>query len=55
VGLTGELRPVAHADRRTAEAAKFGLVPVVSPEGAPTLRDALRVALGRGAPAARAA
>ena len=27
VGLTGELRPVAHADRRVAEAVKFGLAP----------------------------
>ena len=30
IGLTGELRYVAHPDRRTAEAAKFGLSPVVS-------------------------
>ena len=28
IGLTGELRYVAHADRRLAEAAKFGLEPV---------------------------
>ena len=28
VGLTGELRSVGHADRRLAEAAKFGLEPV---------------------------
>src|SRR5829696_3548006 len=34
VGLTGELRPVAHADRRIAEALKFGLGPVLCP--APT-------------------
>ena len=27
VGLTGELRPVGHADRRAAEAVKFGLRP----------------------------
>ena len=33
VGLTGELRYVAHADRRLAEAAKFGLEPVLSPDG----------------------
>src|SRR3954462_10290249 len=38
VGLTGELRPVAHADRRATEAAKFGLTGVVSPAKAPTLR-----------------
>jgi DNA repair protein RadA/Sms len=31
VGLTGELRPVAHADRRVAEALKFGLGPVLCP------------------------
>jgi DNA repair protein RadA/Sms len=54
VGLTGELRPVAHADRRTAEATKFGLGTVVTPEHAPTLRQALRAALG-GAEAIRAA
>ena len=56
VGLTGELRPVAHADRRASEAAKFGLGDFVSPEQAPTLRHALRAALGgRSEPAARAA
>ncbi len=31
VGLTGELRYVAHAERRVAEALKFGLGPVVGP------------------------
>ena len=31
VGLTGELRPVGHADRRAAEAVKFGLGPVLAP------------------------
>jgi DNA repair protein RadA/Sms len=31
VGLTGELRAVAHADRRLAEARKFGLSPVIAP------------------------
>ena len=31
IGLTGELRPVAHADRRVAEALKFGLAPVLAP------------------------
>jgi DNA repair protein RadA/Sms len=46
VGLTGELRSVAHPERRLAEAAKFGLAQVVSPEGSPTLRAALRAALG---------
>jgi DNA repair protein RadA/Sms len=47
VGLTGELRGVAHADRRLAEARKFGLGAVVQPERCPTLRDALRTALPR--------
>ncbi|MGX6448452.1 DNA repair protein RadA, partial [Patulibacter sp. S7RM1-6] len=47
VGLTGELRGVAHADRRLAEARKFGLGAPVSPERCPTLRDALRTALPR--------
>ena len=31
VGLTGELRTVGHADRRLAEALKFGLTPVIGP------------------------
>ena len=54
VGLTGELRTVAHADRRLAEAAKFGLAPVISPEEHETLRAALRAALP-AQPRARAA
>jgi DNA repair protein RadA/Sms len=41
LGLTGELRTVAHADRRTAEARKFGLGPVLEPGGHDTLRSAL--------------
>jgi DNA repair protein RadA/Sms len=49
LGLTGELRSVAHPDRRLAEAAKFGLREALSPESAPTLRAALRQALGGGA------
>ncbi len=54
VGLTGELRSVAHADRRLAEAAKFGLSPVLQPGAqTPTLRAAVRAALG--APASRVA
>src|SRR5204863_7397685 len=32
LGLTGELRSVAHGDRRKAEAARFGLGPVIAPE-----------------------
>jgi DNA repair protein RadA/Sms len=52
IGLTGELRTVAHADRRAAEARKFGLRPVIGPPGsgateAATLREALRLALRR--------
>ena len=48
LGLTGELRHVGHADRRLAEAEKFGLRSVVHPdEGVPTLRQALR-SLDRG-------
>ena len=59
VGLTGELRSVGHPDRRLAEAAKFGLRPVIGPPGsgaaeAQTLRAALKAALPRPA-AARAA
>jgi DNA repair protein RadA/Sms len=61
VGLTGELRSVAHADRRLAEARKFGLGPVIAPTGgeegaagAPTLRAAVRAALPQQ-PRARAA
>jgi DNA repair protein RadA/Sms len=55
VGLTGELRSVAHPDRRTEEAAKFGLRTVVSPASAASLRAAVRAALGAGDRAARAA
>jgi DNA repair protein RadA/Sms len=56
VGLTGELRHVAHADRRVAEALKFGLSPVVGPSAGeridglaaqPSLRDALRAGRAR--------
>jgi DNA repair protein RadA/Sms len=51
LGLTGELRGVAHADRRLAEAKKFGLAPVVEPGRCGTLREALTRALGRAAAA----
>jgi len=47
LGLTGELRGVAHADRRLAEAAKFGLAPVIEPDGHPSLRQAVAGALRR--------
>ncbi len=56
VGLTGELRYVAHAERRVAEALKFGLSPILGPsikeaprglETAATLRAALGAARRR--------
>ena len=46
LGLTGELRTVAHGDRRVSEAAKFGLEPVLEPVAHRTLRAALASALG---------
>jgi DNA repair protein RadA/Sms len=46
LGLTGELRTVAHPDRRLSEAQKFGLAPVVEPDRHGTLRLALAAALG---------
>jgi DNA repair protein RadA/Sms len=55
LGLTGELRTVAHADRRIAEARKFGLAPVIEPGGHGTLRSALAAALGSDRSVARAA
>ena len=55
IGLTGELRHVAHPDRRAAEAAKFGLAEMIQPAGSvKTLRAALARALD-AQPAARAA
>jgi DNA repair protein RadA/Sms len=44
IGLTGELRYVSHAERRAAEAAKFGLTPAAAE--ARTLRAALQSVLG---------
>ncbi len=57
LGLTGELRAVAHADRRLAEASKFGLAPVLEPDAFATLRAVLATALAaeRDAASARAA
>ena len=53
LGLTGEVRSVAHADRRLAEAGKFGLSPVLAPAGSgigatevDTVLRALAAALG---------
>jgi DNA repair protein RadA/Sms len=54
LGLTGELRYVGHPERRIAEARKFGLGPVIGPDGGEpieglaqhqTLLAALRAAL----------
>jgi DNA repair protein RadA/Sms len=53
IGLTGEVRHVAHPDRRLAEARKFGLDSVVGPE-ARTVKAAIRAAFG-SAPAIREA
>jgi DNA repair protein RadA/Sms len=47
LGLTGELRTVAHTDRRLTEATKFGLTPTIHPEAEPTLRSALQQAFSR--------
>ena len=56
IGLSGELRHVAHSDRRIAEAARFELVPVLAPGGpTTTLRMALESAMERGEPEAAAA
>ena len=45
LGLTGELRAVAHAERRLTEAKKFGLAPVLEPQRCATLKAALGAAL----------
>jgi DNA repair protein RadA/Sms len=55
LGLTGELRTVAHGDRRLAEAQRFGLAPVCEPGAHRTLREALTGALGRARPVVSAA
>jgi len=55
LGLTGELRTVAHAERRLAEAAKFGLTPAIEPGSHRTLRSALAAALTPAPSAAIAA
>jgi DNA repair protein RadA/Sms len=47
LGLTGELRTVAHGDRRSAEALRFGLDPVISSESHGTLREAITASLAR--------
>jgi DNA repair protein RadA/Sms len=47
LGLTGELRTVAHADRRLQEARRFGLDPVLEPEAFSSLKTTVAAALGR--------
>ncbi|MBA2763514.1 MAG: DNA repair protein RadA [Thermoleophilaceae bacterium] len=46
VGLTGEIRTVSHADRRLAEAAKFGLADPLHPGTVGTVGEALARAFG---------
>ncbi len=48
LGLTGEMRSVAHAERRVAEARRFKLGPVISPESHAGVRAAVAAALGAG-------
>jgi DNA repair protein RadA/Sms len=55
LGLTGELRTVAHADRRLAEAERFGLGGVIEPEQHRTIKAAVNAALGRAPSSAIAA
>jgi len=60
LGLTGELRWVAHPERRIAEARRFGLDPVLAPRGTEatevaTLRAALETAFASPPRVARAA
>src|SRR4051794_6917133 len=56
LGLTGELRHAPHAERRLAEARKFGLARVMYPgEGTSSLRAALKSAFKGAAAPARAA
>jgi DNA repair protein RadA/Sms len=50
LGLTGELRTVAHGDRRLDEARRFGLTPVLEPGQFKSLRAVMASAL---APAAK--
>jgi DNA repair protein RadA/Sms len=55
LGLTGELRTVAHSDRRLSEARRFGLEPVIEPETHRTLRAALATAVAPAKEAVKAA
>ena len=54
VGLTGELRHVAHPERRVAEALKFGLGPVLGPPASEAIEGLDRATACRGAPIAPA-
>ncbi len=55
LGLTGELRTVAHSDRRLAEAERFGLAPVAGPGTHGSLRAVMSSVMApRGAAAAAA-
>jgi DNA repair protein RadA/Sms len=55
LGLTGELRSVAHGERRLSEAERFGLAPVLDPGRHGTLRQTLREAIGERSGVAAAA
>ena len=54
IGLTGELRSVAHHERRREEAVRFGLNAPISPETAPTLRRRAAAGARRSPGAGRA-
>ncbi len=54
LGLTGELRTVAHSDRRLAEAERFGLAPVAAPSAHGSLRAVLSSVIAPRAAAAAA-
>ncbi|MBN8867986.1 MAG: DNA repair protein RadA [Solirubrobacterales bacterium] len=63
LGLTGDVRYVAHADRRVAEAVKFGLSPVIGPRAGErlkglttcvTMRQALKSAFSGSSASGRA-
>jgi DNA repair protein RadA/Sms len=56
LGLTGEIRQVAHPDRRFSEATKFGLTKVLHPAPSlPDIRSALSVVFDRSVGQQRAA
>ena len=53
VGLTGELRYVAHAERRLQEAARFGLEQVIVPRALPERHGAVRAGAATAADSRR--